>query len=270
MLIVVKVGGKILEDNISEIADDVENLVLKDGHKVVFVHGGGVEVTNIARKLGKEQTFVTSPEGFRSRYTDEETIRIYNMVMSGEINKKIVLTLQSRGVQSVGLSGVDGALLKAKKKEKIITVDEKGRKRVVDAGYSGKICTVNIKLLKLLMENGFVPVVSPVAISEKFEFLNVDGDRTAAKIAGDLKADRLVLLTDVDGVILNGKLVEKLKLSEIEEVIPKMGAGMSTKVHAAAEALNLGVEEAIIASGVRKSPVSLSIRHIGGTVITRG
>jgi len=270
MLIVVKVGGKVLQSNLSEVAKDVKDIVCKGEDNVVFVHGGGAEVTLIAQKLGLEQKFVTSPEGFRSRYTDKDTVETYNMVMSGKINKTVVLTFQSLGIPSVGLSGVDGSLLKAKRKEKIIVVDERGRKRVVDAGFSGKICKVETGLLKLLIENGYVPVISPVAIGEKFELLNVDGDRAAANIAGALQADRLILLTDVDGVMLDGKVLERLKLSEVKGILPKIGAGMSTKIHAATEALNLGVKEAIIASGLRKSPISSSIKHESGTVIIHG
>jgi len=117
MLIVAKAGGNVVKNGLSEIAKDAKEIVDR-GNSLIFVHGGGAEVTLIAEKLGKKQSFVISPEGFRSRYTDMETVEILNMVMSGKINKGIVSAFQSRGVQSVGLSGVDGCLLKAKKKEK--------------------------------------------------------------------------------------------------------------------------------------------------------
>lgn len=268
MLIVAKAGGNVIRNGLSEIAKDAKEIA-DGGNHLIFVHGGGAEVTLIAEKLGKKQNFVISPEGFRSRYTDIETVEILNMVMSGKINKGIVSAFQSQGVRSVGLSGVDGGLLKAKRKEKIIIVDERGRKRVLDAGFSGKICQVNDELLKFLIVNGYVPVVSPVAISEKFEILNVDGDRAAASIAGALKADELIFLTDVDGVILDGKFVREIKVSEIRDVLPKIGAGMSTKVHAAIEALNMGVKEAIIASGLCGSPILSALQHENGTVIVR-
>ncbi len=269
MLIVAKAGGNVVKNGLQEIAKDTKEIVDR-GNSLIFVHGGGAEVTIIAEKLGKKQSFVISPEGFRSRYTDMETVEILNMVMSGKINKEIVSAFQSQGVRSVGLSGVDGCLLKAKKKEKIIVVDERGRKRILDAGFSGKIHQVNGELVKLLVENGYVPVISPVAIGEKFELLNVDGDRAAANIAGALKADELIFLTDVDGVILDGKLVREMKISEIQKVLPKIGAGMSTKVHAALEALNMGVKEAIIASGLCKSPILSALQHENGTVIVHG
>ncbi|MEM2255156.1 MAG: [LysW]-aminoadipate/[LysW]-glutamate kinase [Candidatus Bathyarchaeia archaeon] len=269
MLIVAKAGGTVVKNGLSEIAKDAKDLV-EGGGNLIFVHGGGVEVTQIAEKLGKKQSFVISPEGFRSRYTDLETVEILNMVMSGKINKGVVSAFQSQGVRSVGLSGVDGFLLKAKRKEKMIIVDERGRKRVTDAGYSGKVYQVNDGLLKLLIANGYVPVVSPVAIGEEFELLNVDGDRAAASIAGALKADKLIFLTDVDGVILDGRLVREIKVSEIRDVLPKIGSGMSTKVHAALEALEMGVKEAIITSGLCKSPILSALKHENGTVIVRG
>jgi acetylglutamate/LysW-gamma-L-alpha-aminoadipate kinase len=267
MLIVVKVGGDILKWRRShELILDIKNLLSE--HKIVLVHGGGVEVTEIASKLGKRQKFVVSPKGFRSRYTDKDTIEIYTMVMAGKINKKIVCTLQTHGVSGVGLSGLDGSLIKALRKKRIVTIDETGRKRVVDGGYTGKINKINTQLLQLLIENDYVPVIAPIAISEKFEPLNVDGDRTAAYIAGALKADRLVLLTGVQGLIFNDKLVPKLTVPEVKKVLPKIGGGMITKVYAAIEALEQDVGEVLISFGLETHPISSPLKHKCGTVIS--
>jgi len=268
MLIVVKVGGSILKKETSpELVADIKDVLSKN--KVVLVHGGGIEVTEIAAKLGKEQKFVVSPDGFSSRYTDKDTVEIYTMVMVGKINKLIVLALQSQGISAIGLSGLDGLLLRAERKKRLVIVDERGRKKVVDGGYTGKISEVNAHLLRFLIENGYVPVIAPVAISEEFEPLNVDGDRTAAYIAGALNADRLILLTDVEGLTLEGKLVSKLNVSEVKGALPKIGRGMITKVYAAMEALNLGVGEVLISSGLEKLPISSSLKHECGTVINR-
>jgi acetylglutamate/LysW-gamma-L-alpha-aminoadipate kinase len=268
MLYVVKMGGSILKEGASsDLVADLKELA-KD-NRIVLVHGGGVEVTETAAKLGKEQRFIVSPEGFRSRYTDKETIEIYTMVMAGKINKQIVLALQSKGVAAVGLSGLDGLLLKAERKKRLIAVDEHGRKKVIDGGYTGKINDVNVSLLQLLLEKGYVPVVTPIAMSEEFEPLNVDGDRTAAILAGTLKADRLILLTDVQGLVLKGKPISKISATEVREVLGSIGHGMSTKVHAALEALNQGVNEALITSGSGANPVSSALKHESGTVITR-
>jgi len=267
MLIVVKMGGSILKEGASsELVSDLKTLT--KANRIVLVHGGGAEVTEIASKLGKEQQFIVSPQGFRSRYTDKETIEIFMMVMAGKINKQIVAALQSQGISAVGLSGLDGLLLKAERKKRLIIVDERGRKKVIDGGYTGKITEVNVDLLGFLLEKGYVPVVTPIAMSEEFEPLNVDGDRTAAVVAGALKADRLVLLTDVEGLLLKGNVVSEITVAEAEEALSSIGKGMSTKVHAALEALNHGVKEVLVTSGVGKQPISSALKHESGTVIT--
>jgi acetylglutamate/LysW-gamma-L-alpha-aminoadipate kinase len=267
MLLVIKMGGSILREGAAaDLVADLKEVAMQ--HKIILVHGGGVEVTEIAKKLGKEQKFITSPEGFRSRYTDKETIEIYTMVMAGKMNKQIVLALQSQGLPAVGLSGLDAAILKAERKTKLIIVDERGRKKVIDGGYTGKITQVNTELLNLLLENGYVPVVTPIALSQDNEPLNVDGDRTAAILAGALKADKLILLTDVEGLMLKGERVPKIAATEVKEVLPSIGGGMSTKVHAGLEALNQGVKEILITSGTTKQPITSALNHQVGTVIT--
>jgi acetylglutamate/LysW-gamma-L-alpha-aminoadipate kinase len=268
MMIVVKAGGSVLKEGASQdFVSDLKSVLLEN--KVVLIHGGGIEVTEIASKLGKEQKFIVSPDGFRSRYTDKDTIEIYSMVIAGKINKQIVLALQSQEIPALGLSGLDGFLLRAERKKMLIAVDERGRKRVIDGGYTGKISKVNADLLRILIDNNYVPVIAPIAIGEEFEPLNVDGDRTAAYVAGAVNADRLILLTDVNGLVLDGKLVSKINASELKKALPKIGPGMITKVYAALEALNLGIGEVLISSGFTRLPVSSSLKHECGTVITR-
>ena len=157
---------------------------------------------------------------------------------------------------------------KAERKTKLIAVDERGRKKVIDGGYTGKITHVNTELLNLLLEKGYVPIVTPIALSQDAEPLNVDGDRTAAIIAGALKADKLILLTDVEGLMLKGERVPKIAATEVKEVLSKIGGGMSTKVHAGLEALNQGVKEVIVTSGTVKQPITSALNHQVGTVIT--
>jgi acetylglutamate/LysW-gamma-L-alpha-aminoadipate kinase len=267
MLLVVKLGGSILRTGTSsELVQDLKEILEKN--KIVFVHGGGSEVTEVASKLGKEQRFIISPQGFRSRYTDKETIEIFTMVMAGKMNKNIVLALEKQGIATVGLSGLDGFLLKALRKKRLIIVDERGRKKVIDGGYTGKIIEINTDLLWLILKKNYTPVITPIAISKEYEPLNVDGDRTAAAIASSLKADKLILMTDVDGLILNKKFVPKIKVSEIKSILPEIGQGMSTKVHASIGALNNGVKEVIITSGSGKKPLSSALNHKRGTVIS--
>jgi len=142
MLVVVKVGGSILEKVPPGLAADVKSVLAE--HQLVLVHGGGKGVTEVASKLGKEQKFVYSPGGFRSRYTDKETMEIFTMVMAGKINKKLVSALQKEKIPVVGLSGLDGFLVRAHRKKRQIIVDERGRKRVIDGGYTGKVTEVTV------------------------------------------------------------------------------------------------------------------------------
>jgi acetylglutamate/LysW-gamma-L-alpha-aminoadipate kinase len=268
MNIVVKVGGDLLIEGFPKgLVDELE--VLNKAHGIVLVHGGGDIVTDIAKKLGHEPRFVLSPRGFRSRYTDKQTAEIYTMVMAGKINKEIISALQGRGVAAVGLSGLDGGLIRARRKKQIIVVDERGRKMLIDGGYTGQIEGVNCSLLCLLIKNGFMPVVSPVAMGEEAESLNVDGDRTAASLASALKAERLILLTDVEGLRLGGKYIDEMHISEAKRALDQVGAGMITKVYAAIEAVEGGVGAAVIASGLRDSAISSALEHKSGTVIKK-
>lgn len=266
-MIVLKLGGDVFKRGLKEdLASDIK-MVLKD-EKIIVVHGGGDEVTEVAEKLGKKQIFVVSPEGIRSRYTDEETAEIYTMVMAGRINKAIVRWLISMNIPAVGLSGIDGSLLVAARKKKIVIVDERGRRRIIDGGYTGKIVKVNSQILEALIEKGYVPVVSPVAIGEENEYLNVDSDRAAAQIAGALKADKIIFFTDVQGVKLGEEYLKKISLKEAKEILPKMGHGMDMKVIASIEALEAGVKEAIIACGLIQNPLTSALSGSNGTVIT--
>lgn len=264
-MIVIKIGGSVVDGLHSSALADIKSIAGK--YKLVFVHGGGKEVTATATKLGKEQKFIVSPGGVRSRYTDKETAEIYTMVMSGKLNKVIVQMLLRQHINAVGVAGIDGGLLKAERKKKLIIVNEKGRKMIIDGGYTGKITSVEGALVSDLIHNGYVPVISPIALSEEFDFLNVDGDRAAAHIAGGIKAERVIFITDVNGLTLNEKLVNSMTLDQAKGALPKIGPGMDKKVLACIEALQMGVKEAIIASGQVESPLSRAIAHRDCTVI---
>src|SRR5574337_1858365 len=148
-------------------------------------------------------------------------------------------------------------------------MNEKGRKMIIDGGYTGKIHDVNSSLIKLILDNGYVPVISPIAISEEFDFLNIDGDRAAAYVAGKMQSDKILFLTNVDGLLMNDKLVEKLTLAEAKEILPKIGFGMEKKILAATEALEMGVKEALVANGKKENPISAAISHDNCTVISK-
>ena len=266
-MITIKIGGSVVDDLHPSTILDIKKFSEKDG--VVLVHGGGKEVTKVCKQLGKEPKFVTSPSGIKSRYTDKETAEIFTMVMSGRINKTIVRMLQQNGINAVGLSGVDGKIIEAQRKKKLLIVNEKGRKQAIDGGYTGKISNVNDALIKSLLDQGITPVISPIALSEESEFLNVDGDRAAAYVAGKIHSDKVLFITNVDGLLMDDKLVENLTLAEAKEIRPKIGPGMEKKILAATEALDMGVKEALIANGQRENPISSAIAHDNCTVIQK-
>ena len=138
MTLVIKVGDKVMQDAFSPTAlTDLDQVTRRV--PTVLVHGGGNTVTGIAEKLGIHQKFVTSPDGFRSRYTDAETIQVYAMVMAGKVNKQIVVQLLSKNIPAAGLSGLDGGLIRAQRKKKLIVTDERGRKKAIDGGYTGLV-----------------------------------------------------------------------------------------------------------------------------------
>jgi acetylglutamate/LysW-gamma-L-alpha-aminoadipate kinase len=175
--------------------------------------------------------------------------------------------LQQNGINAVGLSGIDGKIIQADRKKKLLIINEKGRKQAIDGGYTGKISDVNDSLIKSLLDQGITPVISPIALSEESEFLNVDGDRAAAYVAGKVKADKVLFITNVDGLLMDDKLVTSLSLAEAKEIRPKIGPGMEKKILAATEALDMGVTEAIIGNGQRENPISSAIAHENCTVI---
>ncbi len=266
-MITIKIGGSVVDDLHPSTILDIKKISEKEG--LIIVHGGGKEVTKVCEQLGKEPKFVTSPSGIKSRYTDQETVEIFTMVMSGRINKTIVRMLQKNGINAVGLSGIDGRIIEAERKKKLLIVNEKGRKQAIEGGYTGKISNVNDSLIKSLLDQGFTPVISPIALSEESEFLNVDGDRAAAYVAGKVQSDKVLFITNVDGLLMDEKLVQNLTLEEAKELRPKISFGMEKKILAATEALDMGVKEAIIANGQRVNPISSAISHDNCTVIQK-
>ncbi len=263
--VVCKIGGSIINGVDKSIIDDIRSLQ-KNGTRIILVHGGGDQVTSIAERLGKKQKFITSPEGIRSRYTDKETAEIFTMVMSGLLSKQIAQTLQRSGINALSLTGIDGGLLRATRKKKLLILDDRKRKIAIDGGYTGKINQVNTKLLDSLLDSSIVPIVSPIAAGEEWEFLNVDGDRACSHIAGAVKSKCAIFLTDTEGLILNGKVVRSMKTTDAKSSLPSIGPGMDKKIIAAVEAVEMGAEMSVIASGLKKNPLQSAIAG-NGTVI---
>jgi acetylglutamate/LysW-gamma-L-alpha-aminoadipate kinase len=244
MMIVIKIGGS-LGTEVQNLAKEIVEISKKE--RVIVVHGGSYETTEISKKLGKETKFVTSVSGFRSRYTDLETVQIMEMVMAGKINKELVKLLQKSGANAFGLSGADGRVLLAKRKDSIKII-ENGKKKILKDDFTGKVEKVNTELIKMLLENGYLPIICPLAISEEGDIVNTDGDRAAAAIASALLAD-LVIMTNVDGFLREGKLVTELNLLQINDAYEFADGGMKKKLLAAKEAIEQGSPKVIIARG---------------------
>jgi acetylglutamate/LysW-gamma-L-alpha-aminoadipate kinase len=267
-MIVVKIGGA-QGVNLPAVCKDVADLI-KQGQKVVIVHGGSAETNEISTQLGHEPRFVTAAQGgFTSRYTDRTTLEIFAMVTSGKINTILVETLQKNGVNAFGLSGVDGRTMVAKRKEAIRIV-ENGKIRMLRDDYTGKIESVNAGLLNLLLDNGYTPVVAPLAISHESDALNVDADRAAAMVAGALQAERLIILTNVPGLMRQfpdeSTLISQVAKKDLEQALGYAEGRMKKKVLGASEALELGVPSITFADGRVEHPIVDALSGKGTTI----
>jgi acetylglutamate/LysW-gamma-L-alpha-aminoadipate kinase len=267
-MIVVKVGGSAGLD-MEAVCADVAGLV-QQGEQVVLVHGGSHETNTISEKLGHPPRTVTSVSGHESRYTDRQTLEILTMVVGGRINKLLVERLQQLGVNAVGLSGLDGRLLEGKRKATLRIV-ENGKRKVLRGEYSGKIERVNATLLLMLLEAGYTPVIAPLAISYEHEALNVDGDRAAAAIGSAIKAQTVIILSNVPGLLRDfpdeASLISHIPRAVAPNYLEQYAKGrMKRKLLGATEALQAGVGRVILADGRIDQPVHHALAG-QGTVI---
>ena len=264
-MIVVKIGGGAGLD-LEACCDDVARLA-GAGQQMVIVHGGSDPATRLGESLGHAPRFITAPSGVCSRYTDARTLEIFTMALAG-FNAEIVAALQARGVDAVGLSGIDGAVLSGRRKETIISVEE-GRRRVIRDDCSGSVEEVKAPLLHALLRLGHVPVLSPPALSPDGP-INVDADRAAALVAAALGAHTLVLLTNVPGLLRDrdddGSLVPSVDSDEIEQTIALASGRMRVKLLAARAAIERGVDRVVIADGRLDRPITRAVEGMG-TVI---
>jgi acetylglutamate/LysW-gamma-L-alpha-aminoadipate kinase len=227
-IVIVKIGGRALEKNLGGLLDSIAREART--RRIILVHGGGDQVTRVSKALGIEPKFVVSPQGIRSRYTSKEELEVFIMVMSA-INRNIVSGLAKRGVEALGVAGCDGPLFEGSRKKQIVIVDERGRKRVIEGGYTGRIERCYWERIQRLLELYRVLVVSPLVIDpSEGVLLNTDGDETAASIASCVKAYEAIFVTDVPGVIIDGKVMTRISAKDILE---KIGAGMNRKILAA-------------------------------------
>ena len=237
-IVVVKYGGNAMINEAlkEQVMEDITLLHLI-GVKVVLVHGGGPEISTLMNKVDITPTFV---DGLR--VTDKETVDIVQMVLAGKINKSLVSYLESKGAKAMGISGIDGKLIVAKQKNEKL-------------GFVGEIEKINIKPVFDLLEKGYIPVVSTVATGENGETYNINGDTAAAYLAGALSAKRLIMMTDISGVLRDkddpSTLIPEIKLSDAEELYKSgvISGGMIPKVDCCITAIKQGVKRVIIMDG---------------------
>ena len=244
---VVKYGGAaMIDDGLKEsFAQDV-SLLKKIGIRIVIVHGGGKEVTDVASRLGLESRFVNG-----QRYTDEGMMDVVQMVLAGKTNKDIVARINQHDGEAVGLCGVDVDLLRVRR------ATENG----ADLGLVGDVAAVNTTFLNLLLNNSIMPVIAPVGVDAFWKVHNVNADLAAASVAGALKSEKLVYLSDVEGVMVNGALVHSLKRDDAKALIDDgiIINGMVPKIRSAFDALDAGVQKVHMIDGRVKHSLLLEI-----------
>lgn len=267
--IVIKYGGHAMADeNLKEMF--AMNIVMMKyiGINPVIIHGGGPQISTLLTKLGKDSKFIQG-----MRVTDEETMDIVEMVLTGKLNKQIVGLINSHGGRAVGLSGKDGNIIEA---EKYLLSEEKAKDtppEIIDIGLVGKVRKVNPGLIVSLVQDGFIPVIAPTGSGDGGETYNINADVVAGEIASALGAEKLVLLTDVEGILdEKGRLIHSINAAEVSELIEEgtIEGGMYPKVKCCLKALRGGVGKTHIIDGRLDHAVLLEIftdRGIGTEVV---
>ena len=265
--IVIKYGGSAMVNPVAR-EQFIQDIVLMKyvGINPVIVHGGGSEINEMLQKIGKESRFIDG-----NRVTDEETVEIVEMVLSGKVNKGIVADINKYGGKAVGLSGKDGNMVFVEKK--FAEVD--GEK--IDIGFVGEIKEINTEVIKLLELNDVIPVISSIGVDKNGQTYNINADYVAGAIAGKLQADRLVFLTDVDGILLdyNNKqtLIDEIDVEKVNDLIERriISGGMLPKVTTCLDAIENGVENVVILNGKLEHSLLLELftEEGAGTLIKK-
>ncbi|WP_297963912.1 acetylglutamate kinase [uncultured Anaerovibrio sp.] len=263
--IVIKYGGNAMinEDLKHKVMEDV-SLLKYVGMRPVIVHGGGPDITQFLRKVGKESAFVSG-----LRVTDQETVEIAEMVLDGKVNSDIVNMLNCRGVKAVGLSGKDAGLIRATKK--LATVyDEAGKQANVDIGYVGQVDSIDTSILDTLLDNGYIPVIAPIGVGDDGESYNINADYVAAEIAGALQAEKLLLLTDTEGVYKDFEdkdtFISTLTVAEAKDYIKTgiISGGMIPKIEACLKSIEGGTNKVHIIDGRQPHSIILELMTSSG------
>jgi [amino group carrier protein]-L-2-aminoadipate 6-kinase len=263
-MIVVKIGGSEGID-FDAVARDTASVVAS-GERVVLVHGGSDATTRLGERLGIPPRFITSPSGHTSRRTDPATLEVFQMACRGLVNQRLVERLLRAGVPAVGLSGLDGRLWEGTRKEAVRSVED-GRVVLIRDDYTGTVERVNTGLLRAVLDAGYVPVISPPAVTAGGEVINVDADRAAAATAAALGARTLLLLSNVRGLLRSypdeSSLVRRVGRGDLDDAARVAQGRMKKKVLGAGEALAGGVARVVIADARSGSPLSAALAGEG-------
>ena len=254
--ILIKYGGHAMVDEKAKSFTARDTVLLKYvGMKPIIVHGGGPEISRSMDKLGKESKFIKG-----LRVTDQETMEIIEMVLAGKISSEIVSELITHDGDAISLSGIDSSLIYAHKKP-VSQVDEE----IIDLGLVGEIDKINVELLNLLIDHDVIPVISPIGIAEDGTRLNLNADTAAGEVAGYIGAEKLIILTDVPGVLKDpsdlDSLIQKIKISEVPDLIEQgiITGGMIPKIETCVNAIESGVKSCHIIDGRKKHALLLEI-----------
>lgn len=246
--LIIKYGGNAMIDNElkSSFARDIV-LMKTVGINPVVIHGGGPQIANLLKRVGKESKFISG-----MRVTDSETMNIVEMVLGGQVNKDIVNLINQHGGRAIGLTGKDGTLLKAKKLNITQESEETKAPEIIDLGHVGEVTNVNRKVVDMLVDGDFIPVIAPIGVDEKGRSYNINADLVAGKVAEFLKAEKLILLTNTAGVQdKGGKVLTGLTVEQVDALIREgtIHGGMLPKIQCALEAVKAGVSTAHIIDG---------------------
>ncbi len=268
-MIILKIGGAV-GINLANICDDIVDLRQTD-EGVVIVHGGSAEANALSQQLGQGPRFLTSVGGVQSRYTDAAALETVTMALAGKIKPHIVALLQQRGIAAVGLTGLDGAQIQARHKAALKAVIDE-RVQIVRDDLTGRIERVDATLLRLLLQGGYLPILSPPVFHQDLGMLNVDADRLAAAIAVALKADTLLILSNVPGILRTltdpASVVKTIAYSELGQYDPLITGRMKLKIIAASEALAGGVPRVLLGDGRVPQPVHQALAGHGTTILS--
>lgn len=258
MTIVVKYGGHAMVDDQlkADFARDI-TLMKFTGLNPVVVHGGGPQINKVLDQMGMQHQFIKG-----MRLTDEATMDVVEMVLGGKVNKDIVTQINKQGGKAVGLSGKDGELIRAKKLHIVYQEDETKPPEIIDPGLVGQVTQINPSIINTLSREGFIPIIAPVGTGDSGETYNINADLVASSMAVALSAKRLILLTDVDGVLnLSGELISSIDMEKIDQMIKEkaISGGMIPKIECALEALKNGVEKVHIINGRKRHALLLEL-----------